>query len=284
MTQSQVSNGSGMKISDEASYKGHGQDKTSSRFLSPSVRKRNGYDSSRKRSEAIKDNESIELGPNHDSVSYEFSTAQLRQIKHKRAAVEAEIKTKFVENLIAQIDKRIEQCNFQSNLLKKQTKLYNIYGGAKKSASLVSSEAARGRADNASADISSQEQTMKPKGAGEELAQHSYDSLVGSINLEAMPSLNTFDEANIAGMIALTKSIGLPKAQIEALDRRQATLSQAEAELSYLTEVHGPVEARFRSNLHTGAVQLKARRTDDRSGNITRRSIGSLLAAGRTRQ
>ena len=27
---------------------------------------------------------------------------------------------------------------------------------------------------------------------------------------------------NIAGMIALTKSIGLPKVQLEALDRRQA--------------------------------------------------------------
>lgn len=104
-----------MRISDEASYKGRelpAQDKSSSRFLSPATRKRNGRESSRpvgSRPEALKDNESIELGhPHHDSVSYEFSTAQLRQIKHKRAAVEAEIKTKFVENLIAQIDKRID--------------------------------------------------------------------------------------------------------------------------------------------------------------------------------
>lgn len=66
--------------------------------------------------------------------------------------------------------------------------------------------------------------------------------------------MTNFDEANITGMIALTKSIGLPKAQIEALDRRQARLSAAERELDHLTAVHGPVEARFKNNLHTGAV------------------------------
>lgn len=114
VTASQVSNGSGMKISDEASYKGY--DKSSSRFLSPAVRggsRRNDKSVPvGSRAEVIKDTESIEIGPNQDSVSYEFSTAQLRQIKHRRAAVEADIKAKFVENLIAQIDKRIEQCNF----------------------------------------------------------------------------------------------------------------------------------------------------------------------------
>ena len=39
--------------------------------------------------------------------------------------------------------------------------------------------------------------------------------------------------------------------------------------------------------MQTGQVQLKARRVGDggdRSGNLTRRSIGSLLAEGRSRQ
>jgi hypothetical protein len=155
------------------------------------------------------DNDSIELAGGQDSVSYELSTAQLRQIKHKRAAVEADIKTKFVGSLMAQIEKRIDQCNFQSNLLKKQTKLYSIYGGQPKAAGL--NETSQYRVDNVSADISSREQTLKQQNDGEQLAQHSYDSLLGevkSVNLDGMPN----EVPNIAGMIALTKSIGLPKA------------------------------------------------------------------------
>lgn len=58
-----------------------------------------------------------------------MSQAQIRERKKHQAAVEADIKLKFLEQVIQQIDKRIENCNFQTNILRKKKKLFNIYGG-----------------------------------------------------------------------------------------------------------------------------------------------------------
>ena len=45
--------------------------------------------------------------------------------------MEADVKLRFLEKLMQQIDKRIETCNFQTNILRKKKKLFSIYGGKK---------------------------------------------------------------------------------------------------------------------------------------------------------
>jgi hypothetical protein len=53
-----------------------------------------------------------------------------RHMRQQREQFEHEYKQRFYENLKDQMEKRINQINFQTNIYKKQKKLYSIYGGA----------------------------------------------------------------------------------------------------------------------------------------------------------
>lgn len=144
-----------------------------------------------------------------------------------------------MEDLLQQIDRRIEHCKFQTNILSKQKKLFSIYGGAKKAStldgaslrqtvesahvSLAGSVAAGGRAGAESTELDDGEHEVRLT-RGDEIADD------GPTSPPEVASSGA-DEIGIAARVELAQSMGYQKSQLRTLLLKQAELVSAEKHL-----------------------------------------------------
>ena len=78
----------------------------------------------------MKMNQSLYDQVSNSKANLDKDKQEKQQLKKQKDEIEKDYKTRYMENLFAQIDKRITQLNFQANIYKKQKKLYSIYGAA----------------------------------------------------------------------------------------------------------------------------------------------------------
>lgn len=117
----------------------------------------------------------------------------------------------FMQNLVSQIDKRIAQCKLQTNIIRKQKKLLNIYG-------------THVRRNEPSAD----------------------DYKMVSPRNETEPDESQFeDEPSIQGMLAMSETMGLKRTQLQVLQNKQKELDFAERNLEQSMLRHQIAQANY---------------------------------------
>jgi len=64
----------------------------------------------------------------NDVLSENLTSSQIKSLKQQKRLIEGNFKRRFYIQLQSQLDKRIENVNQQTDILKKQKNLYSIYG------------------------------------------------------------------------------------------------------------------------------------------------------------
>lgn len=129
----------------------------------------------------------------------EMSSSKIRAKKQQREAIEKDIKMNFLEKLFGMMERRMDHFAFQTNILRKKKKLYNIYGG--KNASMEMDYGINSSVDGSPVMQDSLHDKSRNSAGG-------FDSM-------------QVDENNLPGAIALAMTMGFPEAQLKVLRQKQ---------------------------------------------------------------